>query len=128
MALIIREKEGEGKRFADVILKVAGLHLSLGKVAEGEVLLQRAALIYQEKLGGNSVSDGKALEELGNLYFEQKIYEKAQVFLEKAYAIQHNQKDHSVLSKKGMKNLITIYKEKGEKRKYFQVKLRKKIN
>ncbi len=126
-ALTIRKKEGENRKFAIALLNTGRLHLSLGKKGEGEVLLQKAALIYQEKEGKNSVSYGKFLEKLGNLYFEQKEYEKAQAFLEQAYGINQSQKEKDFLSKTGVKNLLSIYKEKKDGKKYFLVKLGKKI-
>jgi len=126
--LLIREKEGETKSFANILKKVAKLQMELGNTADGKGVLEKVALLYGTFYGDTSVCYGKIIEKLGNMAFEEGNMQQAEILLTRAYNIWYDNKRETGFLSASKNQLMQLFREKGEKKKAFFLRFGRKID
>lgn len=119
LALSIRKKEGETRKYARVLLKVASLHAKLGHKRDMEILLNRV-LEIEAKAGEETDGFGRVCDRAGRIFWQGGMKEKAEELLCRAYRILREA--GKSMTREGHSLLLGLLKEKGDKKAYLSVK------
>lgn len=119
-ALIIRRDEGEGKDFADILYKAAGLYCAQQRYDDAVTMYDKAAEIYKQFYGDTSEKYIDTLYEACSSLFKAKKYAETAQRLESYPAFSHRGNEFNDL-------LAASYKASGAVGKLIKLKLGKQI-
>jgi tetratricopeptide (TPR) repeat protein len=98
----------DSPQMSPVLESMARMSLELGDTAKAESFAQQALKLNEKNMGDNSMGYSMGLITLGYVYYTEKQYEKAAIYLEKAVKIHQNLTGPQEMSLIGSERLLCM--------------------